>query len=413
MEKNLEAKKTQHLGRSSVLLSNGTVRLVIDPVGGMTPEFSIRRGNEHLRAHWLPEFREETGAPYSEKTHGSFWKAKLLYNIAGDFLCSPNFGPDCVVDGVSHPAHGWTAEDEWTVEGLSVDEGRGSATARFSMKSPDASMPLRWDRNDQVFAGQPAYFSSVRISNSGNKPLSINVARHNTIGSPFLEAGCRISLSADRFIAAPAGTEFDTTGRLVQGGEFSSLASAPLRSGGTVDLSLVPGMIGSTDLITGAIPRKAGLGWSCVVNPKRGLAYLCFFPGAANLPAGEIALSFNDLWLQYGGRRFTPWAKTEGGEDRTYCLGTENAVGAFANGLEWSRANPVLLGNPTMVEIPAGGSRTLRYGVAIVELGADLVREGVAAVEAEEGAMILKGAKAFQRVAIGADFALARHLAGL
>ena len=58
-------------------------------------------------------------------------------------------------------------------------------------------------------------------------------------------------------MTAPPGTEFDDTGRLAMGAEFGRLDAAPLRAGGTVDLGLVPGIVGASDLITGAIP--AGL----------------------------------------------------------------------------------------------------------------------------------------------------------
>ena len=146
------------------------------------------------------------------------------------------------------------------------------------------------------------------------------------------------------------------------------------------------------------------------MNPELRLAYVCFFPGRAALPAGEIALGFNDLWLQYGGRPFTPWALHEGGADRSFCLGTENAVGAFANGLAYARAVPNILDTPTTVEIPAGGQRTLCYGTALVGLDEALVREGVTAIEAEQGALVLKGGRASQRIPVSADFGAVRTL---
>jgi len=111
--------------------------------------------------------------------------------------------------------------------------------------------------------------------------------------------------------------------------------------------------------VTGAVPHNNHLGWSCVVNPVLRLAYIAFFPGPENLPPNEIGLNFNDLWMQYGGRNFTPWALHEGGADRSFCLGTENAAGAFANGLAYSREHPLLMGYPTLVTIPAKSERTL------------------------------------------------------
>lgn len=412
MNEDLEARRVEYMGRRSVSLSNGSVRAVIDTLGGMMPEFSLRRGKGGINAHWVPDFRDNSGQPWSDSRHAAYWKAKLLYLIAGDFPCCPSFGPGCAVDGVELPPHGWAANEEWSLDACGLDAPRGAAYADFSMASPVLGMPLSFKKRDLVLEGRSAYYSVMDVENRGDRPVSVNIGRHNTLGAPFLEAGCRIALCADRLATAPRDTEFDDTGRLAQGEEFPSLGAAPLRGGGTVDLGEVPGMIGATDLVTGAVPAKAALGYSCVVNPRQSLAYLCFFPGPAAAPLGEVALSFNDLWMQYGGRSFTPWALHEGGSDRTFCLGTENVTGAYANGLAYARSVPELLGRPTLVEIPARSSRRLCYGVALLELPKALAAEGVLRVEQEEGVLALVGKGSVGRYALDADFARVRELAG-
>lgn len=410
MSANVEFKNIEYFGRKSVLLANDTVRAIVDDLGGMMPEFSLKRGKGGINAHWIPDFRGNSGAPWSEEKHAKYWKAKILYTLAGDFPCSPSFGPPCVVDGVELPSHGWTANERWKLASADLTAKGEAAYARFTLESPDPRMPLSYTKCDLMLGGQPAYYSIMKIKNNGEKPVAINLARHNTVGAPFLQAGCRISLSADRFMTAPEGTEFDDTGRLMMGAQFESLVRAPTRSGGTADLSVVPGMIGATDFVTGAVSKKKSLGWSCVVNPVIGAAYVTFFPGRSGLPDDEIALGFNDLWMQYGGRSFTPWALHDGGADRTFCLGTENAVGAFANGLAYARANPELLGNPTMVTIPAKGERTLHYGVALVELDKAMAGEAITDVEAEDNYLVLKGGRAFQRVSADAAFRAVRSV---
>jgi hypothetical protein len=411
MKDELEARRVEYMGRRSVCLANESVRAVVDALGGMVPEFSLRRGRGGVNAHWIPDFRDNSGQPWSESRSAAYWKAKLLYLIAGDFLCSPNFGPPCVVDGVALPVHGWTANEEWSIDSCGLDAGSRAAYADFSLASPSPGMPLSWKRRDLVLEGQSAYYSVTDIENRGDRPISINVARHNSLGGQFLESGCRISLSARRFLSAPAGTEFDGTGRLAQGAEFEALEAAPLRGGGTVDLREVPGMVGATDFIVGAIPAAASLGWSCVVNPRQKLAYVCFFPGPSATPRDEISLSFNDLWMQYGGRDFSPWALYDGGADRSFCLGTENAVGAFASGLEYARSVPEILGKPTTVVIPPRSTRRLCYGVALLELAADLAVEGVRSIEEEGSEIVLVGQKSISRHPIEADFARIRKLA--
>jgi hypothetical protein len=406
----IEARRVEYMGKRAVLLANDEVRTLIEAAGGMVPEFGVRRGPAVLNAHWIPDFRDNSGTPFSQDVHGPYWKVKLLHILAGDFPCSPSFGGGCEVDGVKLPPHGWAANDDWAIEAVGVDEQAKAGWTRSSLLSPAPSMPLKWVKYDFLFAGEAAYYSFIRVENSGAKPITINLVRHNTIGAPMLAAGCRISLSADRFMAAPQGTEFDPTGRLAQGVEFKSLAAAPLRAGGTADIREVPGMIGYSDFVMGAVPEKLALGWSCLVNPALKLGYIAFFPGAAGLPEGEIAASFNELWLQYGGRPFPPWALEEGGADRTFCLGTENGTSSFGNGLGYARANPKLLGRDTLVEIPAKGARTLAYGTALVSLDDALAREGVEGMEAEPGNLVLKGPRAVQKVKMGADFTAARAL---
>jgi hypothetical protein len=410
MDNTLACERTRHMGRDAVRLANGQVELVAQALGSMTPVFAARTRGGFLNAHWIPPFRLDRGGPYTEKSHGAFWKSRLLYELAGDFLCSPNFGPACSVDGADIPPHGWTSVGEWALEKAGVDEAAGEAYAVFSLDSPAKEMPLSWTRRDMVLSGQGAFFSSVAIRNRGDKAVSINVARHATLGPPFLEAGCLISLCADRFMTPPPSGEFSATGRLAEGAEFRRLSEAPLRGGGRIDLSLVPGLVGFTDFASGAIPSSLGLGWSCVANPRLSLAYVCFFPGRAALPEGEIALAYNDLWMQYGGRRFTPWAAAEGEADRTYCLGTESAVGAFANGLAYSRRSGELLGNPTLVEIPALSERMLHYGAALVELDGELAGDAPLSVDtASDGELVLKGRRGSQRIGVQADFAASRR----
>jgi len=407
----VQARRVEYQGKQAVVLESPQVVTIVESAGGMVPVFAVRRGASILNAHWIPDFRDVSGTPYVESVHGPYWKVKLLHRIAGDFPCTPSFGGACEVDGVSHPVHGWGANEEWVVDGVGVDPGSGAGWARSTLRCPaPPALPLTYEKLDLVLPGQPASYSFIRIRNAGDAPVSINLVRHNTVGAPFLAPGCRVTVCADRFMAAPVGTEFDPTGRLLQGAEFERLSAAPLRGGGTVDLREVPGMIGHSDFVMGAVPERLALGWSCVVNPVLKLAYVCFFPGLAGLPAGEVAPSFNELWLQYGGRSAAPWAMFDGGDDRTFCLGTENGTSSFNLGLGYARANPVLLGRPTVFEVPARGARTFAYGTALVALDDALVREGVEGIEAEPGAMVLAGARAFQRAEVGADFAAARAL---
>jgi hypothetical protein len=410
MKQVLAASRHDDAGREAVLLENGLMRAVIDRQGGMMPEFSVGRGSGWLNLHWIPHFRGAGGSPWSAARHEAFWKARLLYELAGDFPCAPNFGAGCEIDGRAMPPHGQAANEAWKLDGLGKDGRRGAAWARFSLVLRDKALPLTLHKYDLAFEGQRAFYSLLRIENRGKVDLDINLGRHATLGSPFLQAGCLLSVGADRFMTAPAGSEFDGTGRLAQGVEFPSLAEAPLREGGTVDLGFVPGPVGATDLVIGAVPRAAELGWSCVVNPVLDLAHLAFFPGPASLPPDEVAPSFNILWMQYGGRRFTPWASGEGGTDLSFCLGTEHAAAAFANGLAYARERPELLGAPTTARIPARSTRSFCYGSLAAELGGAL-RAPVKKVERNKEGLVLRSGRASLSVPADSGFERLRGMA--
>jgi hypothetical protein len=375
-------------GRDATVLEHDSIRVMIDDIGGMVPELSYKGGRGRVNAHWLPWYRSHSSAPFGE-TEARFWKDPLLYTIAGNFPCAPNFGGDNDLDGIALPSHGWTANLPWRFCGKGADDT--AAWAVFSMESPAPALPLSFKKIDAVAAGHAVHYTSLVIENRGTVDTEVCAAWHNTVGAPFLQSGCRISGVANRWVTALKGGDFDDTARLALSAEFDSLAAAPLAAGGTADISVVPGPIGYTDFVCGVIPESASLGWSALVNPHLKMVYACFFTGAANAAEDDIILRFNDLWMQYGGRMFTPWAACEGGTDLTYCLGTENSVSGYALGLRYAREQKQLLGAPTTVRVPAGKSRTLRYGTLCAPYDGAVLDSGVCSAEAGNGSLALAG----------------------
>jgi hypothetical protein len=374
---------------------------MIDDIGGMIPELSLGRGKQRLNAHWLPWFRSSSGRPYSENEHGAFWKAQLLYHLAGNFPCIPNFGGGHVVDGVDMPAHGWTANLSWHFCSGGADEETGAGWALSTMESSSAAMPLSFRKIDALIPEQNVHYTSISVKNNGNADLEICAGWHNTVGAPFLSEGCRISGAASAWATAPKGSEFDSTTRLAIAAEFPSLAEAPLGAGGKVYISLVPGPIGYSDFAVGRIDSAVSLGWSSVVNPALKAAYLCFFPGPASAAEDDIIFRFNDLWMQYGGRSFTPWAPYEDGTDLTYCLGTENSISAYAMGLEYARQIGKIVGAPATVIIPGGKQKVIRYGTLFAPYEGSTLDNGISFVEVESG--IVAGGGSANRCHFAAD----------
>lgn len=397
----MEAKRITDIGgRPATQLTNGVVRVVVDDKGGMVPELSMRREQGYLNTHWIPYFRSTSGAPYNPGTDADFWTGELLYDIAGSFPCLPSFGAPSRAHGESYDAHGTTAHGRWQNESYGVLEGEAAYAVSSLAGSPKE---LFYRKYDLLLDGQPVHYSLLEVSNLGGSSLRINAAWHNTVAPPFLESGSLVDMSAERFATVPSPNEFDDTGRLEAGREFDDLRSAPLRGGGTLDLRRVPGMVGYTDFVTGAVPESAPLGWSSVVNPHLRALYLSFFCGPAAAREEEIVLSFNDLWMQYGGRRFTPWAFTNGGSDQTFCLGVENSVGAYANGIGYALDHPMLLGRPTTVEIPPASSRRLLYGVLAAPYRGGSLDAGVDSVEADGEGLVVTGQDGAGRESFSAD----------
>jgi hypothetical protein len=133
------------------------------------------------------------------------------------------------------------------------------------------------------------------------------------------------------------------------------------------------------------------MGWSSVVNPRLKLIYLSFFIGPATIGKDEIPLYFYDLWMNYGGRPFTPWASVDGFTDQTFCLGAENTTGLFANGLREAIEQPELLGNPTVLHLQPSEKKTLYYGTLFQSYEQNILDEGVKTIEPAGDKMIITG----------------------
>ncbi len=375
--------------REAMFLSHDKFRLIIDIEKGMVPELSFKKENGWINAHWNPWFRANSGEIWNENIHGEFWKSPLLYDIAGNFSCIPNFGPDCKVRNYNIPAHGFTADGKWCVnekKNLISDEFIG-----FNSILQKNSHPFHYEKTDLIIKDHDVHYSGITILNTGTDIEPYNYAWHNTVGAPFLERGCIVDNNAVVFAVPAQGGEFDSTGRLEFGAETDSLENVPLRNGGVADLRKIPGVIGYTDFISGAVSRDCELCWNTVVNPGLKMVYISFSPGPAATENDEISLYFHDLWMNFGGRSYPPWAAGEGLTDMTFCLGAENATGYFANSLKDSLDNPVLLGFPTYKLIKPGKQKMLLYGTALDIYNDDCLDKGVRTVETDDGYLVLTG----------------------
>ncbi|MCK9286852.1 MAG: hypothetical protein PHU24_01330 [Sphaerochaetaceae bacterium] len=383
-------------GRNATVLSNESIRSVIEDQGGMVVELSNTSGNGgRLNAHPLFHFRS-TGISFEDDDNKDFWRNnKLFYFLGGNFFCFPNFGGPQHMGHRFYDPHGWTANSMWVIKKYGTDSETGANWVLSTLGSPDGEQSSEIYKIDMVLPGHPVLYTSVSIKNLGSSDIIANAAWHNTVGPPFLESGCIIDVCAKRFATAREDSEFVTTGRLAFGKEFDDLAKAPQRDGTVTDLSIVPGMIGNTDFVTGSIPAECKMGWSSVINPRLKMVYFSFFPGPAALEADTLPLYFNNLWMQYGGRPFTPWALYDGGTDQVFCLGVENSTGYYAEGLSKSKSIKEFLSWPTTVTIAPQETKVQRYGTAFAPYENPKMMGGIHSVEQVVEGIVLKHGKAW------------------
>ncbi|QQL46024.1 hypothetical protein [Sulfuriroseicoccus oceanibius] len=395
---------TDLCGRAASVLTNGDVRVVVEDFGGMTPEFSYRNQHGYVNTHLIPAFRGTT-CGFDPARHQD-WGIKLVHELAGNFPCFPQFGNPSTKRGYEIPGCGHTAQLDWKVEKSGTRDGY--CFVYSTMGGPETEH-IHYEKFDILLDGHSVHYQVMRMRNDRGEDFDFGGAWHNTTGQPFIEKGCRISASADRYHTPVVSHDPDQREMLALNREFSSLKDAPTADGGSTDISVVPGMIGFTDFLTGRIPQTADLGWMSVVNPNQQSLYLTFFDGPASVAEGEFTFYFNHLWLQYGGRNYKPWASYDGGVDRVFAVGVESAISAWGYGLDYSDEHPVLMGNPTKLTLKAGETKTLYHGTLIGPVGSSALDEGIDSLERTDDSLVAMG-KATTTFAADARFTRLRQI---
>ncbi|MFB2961569.1 hypothetical protein ACE1BM_17885, partial [Aeromonas jandaei] len=268
--------------------------------------------------------------------------------VAGTFCCAPTFG----AGNHETPPHGVTANNYWRL--LDTFEFEKNAEpvsgACWVLDYPDdIAVYRKWDL---LIGNNACYCMCLEVENKSDSKLPINLAWHGTLGAPFLERGCRILSNCERFSTPPKFGEFEETSVLEQGREFNSLRDATAKDGNIVNMSYFSGFTGTTDLVCGTTPNNTNIAWAACINPHLRLAYIVTVP--YDIISSQANPNFYIFWYQQGGRNFSPWADCEGGSDRSMALGLEVTISGFANGLDWSLMNPVVMKKPTFITLSKG-----------------------------------------------------------
>lgn len=395
--------------RNATVLTNDLIRVLIEDQGAMVLELSaVTPQGGRLNAHLIPHYRG-TGMSVFSDENSSYWKnSPYLYQKAGSYFSFPNHGPAHEADQGEQEQSGYTASSYWMVERYGTDPEFGGVWLMSMIRNRKSKWMVR--RVDMLLPNQPVLYTAMFLVNNASEDLVANAAWKNELGSPFLESGCVINASANTWGTGPEDQLIGAVTRLQPDALFDDWKKAPLRTGGTVDLTEVPPPIGRTDSISGLVPRSASLGWTSVINPRQQMVYFSFFPGPAALEEEMLPINFNNFIFDYGGRTETPWAFYSGGMSQQYSLTSGSGTNLLYRGLKASMDAQSFLGVPTTVTIHPGETRSLFYGTAFAPYDNTRIGGNFYTVEQTAEGIVLKRTKSFAFIPADSTFTCLKSL---
>lgn len=389
--------------RNATVLSNDLVRVLLEDQGGMALELSaIAPQGGRLNAHLIPHYRG-TGTSVFSDENADYWKnSPYLYQKGGSYFSFPNYGPAYESEQGTQEQSGLTASSYWMVERYGTDPEFGGVWLMSMVRNRKARWMVR--KIDMLLPNQPVHYTAIFITNNAQDDLVANTTWNNELGSPFLESGCVLNASANLW-ATGSDTQFiGAISRLLPETQFEDWKKAPLKEGGTVDLTEVPPPIGKTDFITGVVPRTANLGWASVINPRQQMVYFSFFPGPAALEEDMLPINFNNFLFDYGGRTETPWAFYSGGMSQQYSLNCGSGTNHLYNGLKEAQSSDAILGAETTVTIHPGETKSLYYASAFAPYDNNRIGGNFYTVEQVVEGIVLKRTKSYAFIPADSTF---------
>ncbi|MDB6168154.1 MAG: hypothetical protein JWM88_1018 [Verrucomicrobia bacterium] len=312
-------------GQLGWAFSNATVKAFLTRAGGQLAPVVYRLGRRSVQPFSIAPWKDDPlpGLP------------RMLNVCRGDFFCAPFGGNAAPYRGERHPAHGDTANLDWTLE--SLQRSADAVTLHTSMRT--RSRPGRVDKRLTLRPGHAAVYCEHLLSGfSGPMPIGT----HPMLKLPDVPGCGAISTSGFKrgYVVPVAWEQPEARGYswLQPGATFSSLKRVPARDGGTVDLSRYPARRGFEDLVELVGDASQPFAWNAVALPAAGYVFFTV--------KNPRVLRETVLWFSNGGRHYPPW-------NGRHCnvLGVEDVTSFFHLGLAES-AKPNLLsraGAPTAV----------------------------------------------------------------
>jgi len=339
-------------GQPSHTIATKEVSAAVTATGGHLAPVTFRLGRRTVQPFAIAPWHSEklaAGAP------------KILRVLRGDFFCLPFGGGD--LGREHHPVHGETANRRWRLE------ANDRTALHLSLQTQ--VRPGRVDKRITLVPGQTLIYQEHTVTGMTG-PMCFG--HHATLRFP---SEARLSTSARAFgMVTPAPVEKPAErgySILQPGAEFSDLASVPMITGATADLSRYPARRGFEDIAI--LPAAPGLelAWTAATFPAEG--YVWFSLRNPQVLASTL------LWMSNGGRHYSPWNGRH-----VDVMGLEDLTAFFHYGLGPSVAPNTLTrrGVKTHHVLDAKQPFTIRYimGLAPIPKTFDRVAELVATPDA-------------------------------
>jgi hypothetical protein len=278
----------------------------------------------------------------------------MLRALRGDFFCFPFGGNEKPFRGEKHPAHGETANRDWTFQSLT----RAGGATELTLTMRTRIRPANVTKLVRLVDGHDAVYSRHTIAGATGP---MDLGHHAMLKFPPGEGTGRITTS--RFIHGqvyPQELEQPANGgyqSLRPGATFDSLAAVARLDGTTADLSRYPARRGFEDLITLVHDDRAPFAWTAVTFAAQGYAWITF--------KNPRVLRETIFWISNGGRHYAPWSGRH-----VDVMGIEDVTSYFHDGLAASATpNPFTrAGWPTTLQLRPDTPTVVHSVMAVVRV---------------------------------------------
>lgn len=243
----------------------------------------------------------------------------------------PNGGDACIEEGVEWGMHGevWLAPFDVT----------GSTAGAIEMQTRLVRSPFEVVK--RITVEGPTVVVNEWITNRGGHPVEVMWSHHPAFGPPLLGPDCRLHASARRVVVDDVR---DTPSSDLIRGVTARWPWVPARSGGEVDLRLIPPPAALVDRFAYLTDFDEGL--LSLANPKEMIG--------VELRWDLSAMPNAWYWLETHGSRGFPWY------GQAYVLGLEPATSYPGQGIVAARSK-----TGTQVAVQPGQTRNTRLALTL------------------------------------------------